>query len=232
MVLVGFLNGESREAIIIGSLTHPARTPSLDPKKGPQYLSEFNGIETRINESGEYKLTFKALPKNIKTLDNEPKNKLSKPEYDTKIGGSYIYLDKTGSIELNDKDKETQMFRIDKAKGTTTIVSGKISLVMTKSKESVDLKCKLLNVSSADKINIKTKESTIESSKSIKIKSDKVAIGKNGIELLDQIFQLIDALSKVAPISPVGPCTPLISTPQWSQVVTIQNKIKQITGSL
>lgn len=232
-VLVGFLNGEGREAIILGSIMHPARTSDMDPTKGPQYKSEFNGIETSINEFGEYKLTFKAQPKNLKKLEETPKGKLPKPEYDDKVGGSFFWFDKTGSIEINDADKNgIQRIRIDKPKQIIEVESGKIKLTLTKEEEKVDLKCKILNIVSDNKVDIKTKEYKLDASTSTIIKSPKVAIGKDGIELLDQLFKLIDALSKVIPISPVGPCVALGGTPQWSKVAEVQNKIKEITGSL
>ena len=233
-VLVAFLNGQAREAIILGGLIHPARKSTLDITKGPQYASEFNGMETTINQDGEYKLTFKAQPTNLKELDNKPDKKLQPPKYDTKIGGSFFQFDKTGSIEVNDQETEKglQNMRIDKPKGTITINSGKIQLTMTKSSETVALKCKVMNVVADDKISGKTKDYSMDASASVKIKSPKVAIGQPGNELLDQIFQLVEMLSKVTPISPVGPCTPLISTPQWSGVKSVQSKIKEITGSL
>ncbi len=232
-VLVAFLNGESREAVILGGLIHPARKSTLDITKGPQYASEFNGVETTINENGEYKLTFKAIPTNIKKLDEKPDKTLPKPTYDDKVGGSFFEFDKTGSIEINDKHKEgIQNLRIDKPKGTITINSGKIKLTLTKKDEKVELKCKVLDIVSDDKINGKTKEFKLEASKSVKINSPKVAIGKEGIELLDQLFQMIEALGKVIPISPVGPCSAIGSSPQWNGVVDVQAKIKEITGSL
>jgi hypothetical protein len=231
-VLVGFLNGEAREAIILGCLTHPARETTVDIEKGPQYISEFNGIETKINENGEYKITFKAIPKNIKKLDEKPAGKLPKPEYDEKIGGSYLMFDKTGSFEVNDKSTEDfQNLKIDKAKGTFEINSGKIKLTMTKKAEKVTLACKILDISSIDKINGKTKDFNIDASATIKLKAPKIAIGTSGNELLEQIFKLVEALGKVSPISPVGPCTPLMSTPEWSEVKQVQSKVKEITGT-
>jgi hypothetical protein len=232
-VVVAFLNGEAREAIILGGLIHPARKSTIDITKGPQYASEFNGVETTINESGEYKLTFKAVPTNIKKLDDKPSKTLPKPTYDTKVGGSFFQFDKTGSIEINDVDNQGfQNLRIDKPKGTITVNSGKIKLTMTKKDERVDLKCKILDIVSDDKINGKTKEFKIEASTSVKINSPKIAIGKEGIELLDQLFQMVEALAKVIPISPVGPCSALGTSPQWNGVVSVQSKIKEITGNL
>lgn len=232
-VLVAFLNGEAREAIILGGLIHPARTSTLDITKGPQYISEFNGIETSINDNGEYKITFKAIPTNIGKLDEKPNAKLPAPIYNTKVGGSFLSFDKTGSIEINDKDQEgIQNLRIDKPGGTITINSGKIKLTLSKKDEKVTLKSKSLEITSDNKISGKTKEFKMEASTSVKINSPKIAIGKEGNELLDQLFQLIEMLSKVTPISPIGPCTPLIMTPQWSGVSSVQSKIKELTGSL
>lgn len=232
-VLVAFLNGESREAVILGGLSHTARKSTIDVTKGPQYASEFNGIETTINQDGEYKLTFKAIPTNIKKLDDKPNKTLPSPTYDDKVGGSFFKFDKTGSIEINDKDKQgVQNLRIDKPKGTIQINSGKISLTLTKKDEKVELKCKVLNITSDDKVNYKTKEYKLEAEKSVKINSPKIAIGKDGVELLDQLFQLVEKLGAVTPISPVGPCTSLMTTPQWSQVKQVQAKIKEITGGL
>lgn len=232
VVLVALLNGEAREGIIMGGVTHPARKSTIDITKGPQYKSEFNGVETSINQDGEYTLTFKAVPTNAKDLDNKPSKTIPAPKYDDKIGGSFLKFDKTGSWEVNDKDKEMQSFRIDKPKGTIEINSGKIKLTLTKKDEKVELKCKVTDIVSDDKITAKTKEFKLEASTSVKVNSPKVAIGKEGIELLDQIYQAIQMLSLVTPISPIGPCTPLKSTPQWSGVSQVQEKIKEITGSL
>lgn len=233
VVLMALLNGEAREGVIIGSMTHPARKCDIDITKGPQYKAEFNGIETKINEFGEYTITFKAVPTNVAKLDDKPTVKIPAPIYDDKVGGSFFMFDKTGSYEVNDKDKEgVQNLRIDKPKGTFEINSGKIKLTMTKKEEKVELKCKLLNITSDDKVTGKTKEFSFDASTSVKIKTPKVAIGKDGIELLDQLFQLIEKLSLVTPISPVGPCTALKATPQWPNVAEVQSKIKEITGSL
>ena len=233
VVLIALLNGEAREGIILGSVMHPARKSDIDITKGPQYKSEFNGIETKINENGEYTVTFKAIPTNANKLNNKPAAKIPAPIYDTKVGGSYFMFDKTGSFEVNDKDKNgIQNLRIDKLNGIIQINSGNISLTMTKKSEKVELKCKLLTITAADKINGKTKDFYMDASVSTSIKSPKVAIGKEGIELLDQLSQLIDKLGTVTPISPIGPCTSLISTPQWSAVASVQSKIKEITGAL
>lgn len=232
VVVVAFLNGRARDGIILGGLNHPARKTNILAKEGPQYKSEFNGIEKHINKDGEYKVTFKGQPTNLSKLDEFPSSKLLEPTYDKEKGTSYYKFSKDGSFEISDNaTKDTQSLKIDKTNGTIEILGGKISLKLTKSTELVTLKNKETLVNTENKITVNTKTTQINSTEKAHIKSPKIAIGKEGVELLDQLAKLIDALGKVMPISPVGPCTPLMSTGQWSQVEQIKAKIKEITGS-
>lgn len=233
MVIVACLNGEFREGLILGSILHPSRAPILDHTKGPQYLSEFNGIETRINEKGEYKVTFKGPQTNLSKLSEKPTKDIEKPQYDTAVGGSFLLFDNTGSFLLTDSAKENpQSISVDKKNGSITLTSGKIVVKLTKKDEQIAVKSKILKIDSETSISQNTKDFSVDAKSSVKVKSPKVAIGSEGTELLDQLSKLIDALGTVQTISPVGPCTPLQATPQWSQVMSVQSKIKEITGSL
>jgi hypothetical protein len=145
VVLVSQLGGQGREGIILGAMTHVARKNSLDTKDGPQYRSEFNGIETSINKDGEWILTFKGQPTNLSKLDQTPSEPVPAPEYDTDVGTSYMKWDKTGSFTLSDEatdgDKIQRLF-IDKKNGTIDIDSGKINLQFIKKDQAVTLTCK------------------------------------------------------------------------------------------
>jgi hypothetical protein len=233
VVLIALLNGQARDGIILGCLTHPARTSVIDIDNGPQFASEFNGIETLINQDGEYTVTFKGIPTNIDMLDNAPASALPAPTYDTTVGTSFYKFDKTGSFEVNDNSQNIgfQNLRIDKAAGTVAINSGKVSLLFTKAPEQVDLKAKVTNIVSDTSITASTQQYSMSATTSAKVKSPKVAIGTDGIELLDQLSQLIDAIGKLIAISPVGPCNALMTSPEWSGVAAVQTKIKEITGS-
>lgn len=231
-VLVGQLNGQGREGIILGGINHAARKTTIKASDGPQYMSEFNGLKTEINKDGEYTVTFRGQPTNIADLLNAPSKKITDPKYDTKVGGSFFKFDKKGGFEVNDKaESDPQFLKIDKEGGIVQLVAGKVSLKFTKKSELVNLKAKSIDIVSDDKITMKTKEFLITSDSKAYIKSPKVAIGKEGAELLDQLAKLIDNLGKVKPISPVGPCTPLMATPEWPQVEQIKSKIKEITGA-
>lgn len=231
-VLVGQLNGQGREGVILGGLNHAARTTNIKATLGPQYQSEFNGLETVINHDGELTVTFKGQPTNIAKLSDVPTSKISSPIYNTDVGTTFYKFDKTGSWEVNDNSKSNKQFiKIDKPNGTINITSGNILLKMTKNSEAVSLKCKTMDTTADDKVSVKTKEFLIDSSIKAYIKSPKVAIGKEGVELLDQLAKLVDALGLVMPISPIGNCTSLKTSPNWPQVEEIKAKIKEITGT-
>lgn len=233
IVLVAMIGGNQLEGVIVGALAHPARKITINPSDGPQYKSEFNGVQQSINKDGEYSLTVLGLQTNLSKLLEEPSKKLPAPEYDTSVGGAYLNFNKTGGITLSDASiSNPQSLIVDKAGGKLNILSGKTSLIFTKSSETINMSSKVLDIKSENSFTAKTKAFSLDASTSVKIKSDKIAIGKEGVELLDQLSKLIDKLSMVQPISPIGPCTPLKATPQWAQIEQIKSKIDEIKGSL
>jgi len=232
-VLVSQLNGQGREGVILGGITHAARKTSIKASNGPQYDAEFNGIHTSINNSGEWTLTFKGQPTNISILAATPSSQLPAPKYNTTIGSSYMKFDKTGGWTISDNaTSNPQLVHIDKAAGSITISSGQISLKMAKGDQSVNITCQSLTINSANTITESTKDYKLTATSSVKITSPQIAIGHEGIELLDQLSQMIDALGSLTAISPIGPCAPLKASPTWSQVEQIKSKINQVKGSL
>ena len=232
-VLVGQLNGQGREGVILGGLTHAARTTTIQASAGPQYDAEFNGIHTNINASGEWTLTFKGQPTNLSGLSNNPSGPIPAATYNTTIGSTFMKLDMTGSWTINDNAvSNPQYMKIDKPDGTVTVASGQVSLVMKKSAQSVMLTCQDLTINSSNSITENTSAFQLNASATTKINSPQIAIGHGAIELLDQLVQLIEALGNIMPISPVGPCTLLNTVSDWPVVEQIKAKITQIKGSL
>jgi len=233
MVLVGYLNGDPREGMILGGLVHPARVSTLQPEDGPQYLSQFNGIVTNINKDGELTVTFRGMPTNIDVLSNSPTGILPAPTFDDTVGSSFYKFDKTGSWTISDNaTSDPQSIVIDKAGGTTTVTSGSIVLTMTKSSQNTTLTTKELDINASDAMNTTTKDWSTVASSTAKIKSPKIAFGTDGTELLDQITKLIDAIGALTAISPVGPCATLEAAPQWPAVNQIKVAITSIMGQL
>lgn len=232
MVLVAALNGDYREGIILGGLQHPGRTPALTLNDGIAYKSAFNGIVKHIDDNGAYTVTFNGKPTNIAALSKAPTGaELPDPQYNASIAGSYYSFSADGSFTVNDTAQSNpQLIKIDKPGGTITLQSGQVLAVLDKNAQSLAVTSKSATITASDSIKGITKDFSMEASANAKIKSPQVAIGTAEVELLEQLSKLIDKLGAVAPISPVGPCTPLMATPQWSDVVSIQAKIKQITG--
>ncbi len=190
VVLVGKIGGNAIEGVILGSMTHPARTTFLDSTEGPQYRSEFNGIETFINKDGEWILTFKGQPTNLDKLKNAPDKVIPAPEYDTDVGTSYMKWDKEGGFTVSDEAADgdkIQKLHIDKKNGTIDIFSGKINLNFKKDGQKVSLKNKDTTIESEDIVTTKTKKIKDEASEEVRVKTplfviegDKVRLGEEG----------------------------------------------------
>lgn len=183
-VIVAYLNGNSREGVILGHFKHEGRARVLlyeddtssatmeflsrNRKSSPtRYASEFNGVEKLINSNGEYRVTFKGQPTNLDKLKEPSKGtSIEKPKYDEKIGSSYYEFDKTGSFTIidNSKDGGTQSIKIDKPNGKILVVSGKTSLTISKKEESYVIVNKKTTFNSTDEWNLNTKKTTIKSS--------------------------------------------------------------------
>lgn len=232
-VIVAFFNGESREGVILDGIKHPGRTSKLKVDDGPAYTSEFNGVETLINKDGEYSLTFKGVPVNVALLKAPSAAPIVPPIYNPATSGSFIKFDKTGSIEINDKALALPLsIKLDKSGGKIEIKAGMTELAMEKLTQAVTLKSNTLSIDSKLKIEAKTLQFSVDATASIKLKAKKVAIGTDGIELFDQLIQLIDAIGKIQTISPVGPCTPLMTTTAWGAVTFIKGQLMAVKGSL
>ena len=234
VVLVAFLGGHSYEGVILGHLQHPSRDSKIKKEDEIVYISEFNGIEKKINYKGEYRTTFKGIQTNIDYLKEATDgSKIPLPEYDENIAGSYYEFDKTGSWHVTDAAQEKkQSIKIDKQKGEIFIRSGDISIKIEKNNEKITTTCKHIEINSKNKVDVNTEDFNVVAEKTAKIKSKKIAIGTDGTELLDKITKLIDAISTLQAISPVGPCTPLNSSPTWPQVAKIKSAIQSIKGKL
>ncbi len=233
-VVVAFIDGNSRGGVILGAVTHLSRKPTIKPIDGPQYLSEFNGIEKSINKDGEYITTFKGLPTNLAELNKEPTSiAIAAPKYDKEVGLTNVKFDKTGGWAVSDAASEKpQSIFLNKASGSIEVKSGALTLIFDKATETAKVTSKVFEVNSKDSVTFTTKAFKAEASGTIKISSPKIAIGKGGVELLDQLSKLVDALGNVAVMTPVGPTLPLIMGVGWAGVSAIKSQIDSIKGSL
>jgi len=193
-VLVAYLNGSAREGIILSHIGHAGRKEVINSPKqkepnkfsefvnraGPttvRYISEFNGVETAINASGEQRVTFKGQPTNLDKLKEAPSGgDIPAPVYDAKVGSSYYEFDKTGSWYLNDNSQDggLQSIKVDKPNGKIEIISGKTSLVINKKEETYTFTQKKVTYNTADEWTLNTKKTNVLSSTEINMKSAKI----------------------------------------------------------
>lgn len=171
MVIVVAADGESREGFILGSVKHYGRDEVLSATGDIAYASEFNGLQTLINKYGEYRVTFKGTPTNIKELETAPNgSEYPLPEYNNEVGFSYYEFNKNGSYLVTDNtEKDPQSIFIDKEKGQVVITSGKTTLTIDKAKESLSVVNKKTTIDSKDEFNLNTKKTTIKSSELVSV---------------------------------------------------------------
>lgn len=231
IVAVVHINQAPNDGLIIGSLRHPAHKSKI--KSGVAYASEFNGLETTISDAGAYKIKFQGTPTTVPNLKSiSGAKKIPEPKYDDKVAGSYFSFDAKGSYEVSDGAEKPQSIKIDKEAKTLTIKSGEITLTLKKDDKSVSLKSSMLTIETDKSATIKSPEFSVDASKSVKIKGAKVAIGSSGVELIDSVIKLVDAIGTLVVNSPVGPCSPAKSAPTWTQIEAIKSKLSSIKGSL
>ena len=135
MVLVLCINGNGFSGVIIGGLKHVARKTNLTKENEQHLEGEYNGLNWKIDKDGALKITYKSA------TDNEGKAS------DEEAGGTYIEVDKTGSIDINtDLTGEDQTFiQLAKEDKKVNIAAG----------ENVDVTAvKEINLTADDNINI------------------------------------------------------------------------------
>ena len=233
VVLVAHIGGSTSDGVILGSLSHPARTSKLQSDE-IAYYSEFNGLETNIDADGAYTLTFQGTPVTVDSLEGAAASgDIPDPQYDETISGSYLGFDKEGSFTVSDAgSKSEQSIKIDKSAGKTTIKSGDVAIEISGSDKSVKVTSDKITINGSSKVTISTATASIEATDAVKIKGSKVAIGYGSVELIDSMLKLIDAIGSLVVSSPVGPCSPVQSAPTWAQITQIKTQLSSIKGSL
>ena len=233
VVLVAYLEGSSRQGVILGGLTHPARKTELDPKKS-EYRSEFNGLKTHIRDDGSFKVEFKGKPINSPQLELPPTGvDMPAPIYDPLKSGSFYGFANDGSFLFSDGSNYQKLVKSK----TSPLLSSKIgSTILQMSgaigKDLFGIKTTSLAISSS-KANITgTLECNIKALKT-SIKGTQIAIGNDQFELFDSLYKILDALGKVFLIAPTGNTSPIMANPDWaSTVLPLMLKLKAATGKL
>ena len=110
IVLLLCVDGTSDQGVILASLSHPDRKKGqLTKALGHHMEGEFNGLNYKVDKDGALTILFRSATDN----DGKPA--------DEKAGGASWKIEKDGSIQFADGNKE--LIRIDKTNKTVTIVA-------------------------------------------------------------------------------------------------------------
>lgn len=232
MVIVGFVNGKSKEGVILGGLKHEARKSELG--EDIEYLSRFNGFETKIDTEGSYTLTFNGIPTNEQLLD-VPGTPIVDPIYNPLVAGTFMTFSSDGGFQVDNGNGVGIQITKDAISGTMTITSGSstIELAGNPALGEMNIETGNLNIAAQKSTEIDSTIGFKVKTLQMSLKGTQIAIGNDTIELIDGLIQLIDGIGQVTVTSPVGTCTPIAASPQWlSTVIPIQIKLQTLKGSL
>ena len=244
VVIVAHIDG-GQEGIILGCLRHPSRKSKLLKDK-MSYISEYNGVETSIDNDGAYKLKFQGTPINVALLRALPiGSPIPKAIYNPVTSGSFMGFDKDGSYTLTDANKVLpQTVKVDKPGGKISIISGSVSIIIEKLSQKISISNIDTEIKSKKSFKVSTLDAEISATKSVKIKSAKIAIGFNGVELLDTIVKFMEQVSDVclslSTMTHTGnlgyPTTPPLNLADYlkvkAQVEALKTKLSMIKGGL
>lgn len=172
LVLIMCLNGSSDKGIILGGLTHPKRKTNLTKDAGLSLYGEYNGLSWSVDKDGALKIFFNGA------TDNEGK------AINEKVKGSYASIEKDGSLELNDGNKES--IRIDKTKKTISLKSEKDMSLSTElnmnlsSKKDTDMKMDKLFISAQGGVTVNGSSFEITSKGNYKTTASDFSFNANG----------------------------------------------------
>jgi hypothetical protein len=174
IVLLLCLKGKSEQGVILKSLGHPNKKTPLTKEAGLHMEGEYNGVNWQVNKDGELTVTFKTPS----TINDE-----GSVEYlDEEIGGTFVKIDKEGSVEISDSKAES--IKINKTDQTISIEAEKDISHTTNAnfnvvaKENIDLQAtKDLLFSAEGKADvIIKKDMKAEISKNFKLKAKQVEV--------------------------------------------------------
>lgn len=233
MVVVGFIAGKSREGIILGGIRHESR--DLELGDDIEYISKFNGLETKIDVDGAYTVTFNGTPINEIALDL-PGAPIIPPIYNPLTSGSFFGFDAQGGFSIDNNTGVSLAITKTVTGGVFTITSGSTTIEIDGTVPGLST-----TAISTDSMTVDvTQDLTINPTLSLKaetlqlsLKGTQVAIGNDAIELVDGLIQILDGLGQVTVTSPVGTCTPIMASPQWaSSIIPLIVKLNTLKGSL
>jgi len=159
IVLLLCIDGSTDQGVIIGSVQHPDRKAgTLTKDLGHHMEGEFNGVNWKIDKDGALTVTFKSA------TDND-----GKPQ-DTKAGGSSLKMEKDGSLQVSDGNKET--IRLDKTNKTIAVTAESDISLTSDANVAVTAKSNIQMKSTADLLAEASGSISLKSAAAFNIKAD------------------------------------------------------------
>ena len=226
-VLVGFINGKSKEGVILGGLDHAARSTNI--ADDIEYISCFNGLETKIDSSGAYTVTFNGSAVNEALLDI-PGTEPTSPVYNPISSGSFFGFDSDGGFTASNNNSSSIKITKDALGGTIVLESGsnKIELGGDPFASELTVSSDRVAIESSLETSIKATTTISAEATEITLKCVRASIGNDVIELISGLIELIDAIGTVTVTSPVGTCTPVMASPQWATIEALKIKLQTL----
>jgi len=187
MVMIMCLNGVGDKGVIVGGLPHPSRETKLDKTAEHAMLGEFNGVSFGIDKNGALTIGFKGATAH----DGKAK--------DAKVGGSFMKIEKDGSLEIGDAKGES--LRLDKTKQTVNLKSEKAMSLTTNdklnttSKDATNQTMKDWMVKASGSANLSVKSLDIKSEAAVNMNGSSFAIKSDGIFKVTAPTIVLDGLT-------------------------------------
>lgn len=221
IVAIGFLNNNTNDPVIIGTLSHPKVT-GASSKDGIRYIKLFRGLKTEINKDGEWSITYQS--------PYGPDGKLKSEA----TGPSFIKLNKTGGMEISlKKGQIKQTHDVDAEKTSFEYKSG-LKVEFDGKGDKVTYTTKggpKVEVDGAGTITISANATKIiidGSSGKIELKGDLVDVGTGASALAVLGPQLISWLSSHTHMGDGGPIPAPTSPPLVPPPSTLLSKSVKI----
>lgn len=233
-VIVAFLDGISKQGVILGGVRHPSRPQALEDGD-PAYKFRFNGIEKEITNDGSLKYTYKGIVPAPQLLLPPTGKVILEPVDNELTAGSTFGFDADGNFNIGDGDRQTIVMTRDSIQGGNLVITSgttEITIAGGTTTQTVDISTKgNISLDATKDVTVSGLSMELASKTTVAIEAKAgLSITSAGSELLDLLTTLIDELGTITVTSPVGTCTPVMASPTWAKVLAIQIKMKLMMG--
>lgn len=233
-VIVAFLDGVSKQGVILGGIRHGAREQVLEDGD-PAYKSRFNGVEKEITATGSLAYTYRGLLPAPQLLLPPTGAQIQEFIEDPIKAGSTFGFDEDGNFNIGDGDSQTILMTRDSILGGNLVITSgttEITIAGGSATQTFEVSTKgTISLDATQDVTISGLSMDMSSNTSVSIEAKTgLTIKSAGSELLDLLSTLIDELGALILTSPVGPCSPLMAAPTWAKVAAVQVKLKLMMG--